>query len=536
MGTETDPLIPTAEDHEDHEEESNYSLYALVFSPNTSPPCPMVPNASYLKLSAYEKYRMYGHFPYTMFWQFLMIVLFFCQVSTFDWGIMYQGHLRKALFAGLLQDTTLLPAKNDDISNHYHHRHDVVSDLQQVLLHYHRLPDEGIMGLSVRYAGDIHGQLTSSNGTTAMMHFIAPVLALDWNTLDKMDIQMKLQLYSKMECFEWHLQWKYTMGRHRASLDLQVHHQAKYCASFLPPPTTPRAVDGVVALLALLLCLSSIRNVLKPIRLTKAYAKWNPDFAQGTLAQKWHFMTNFPFPSGWRTFFLFSEKNLIIIFVGAPAWQVLNCAASCATLAYCILHLVPSTNELSRDEGLKLWMGTASFLNCLCIPQYFSGLGGYAIITDTIQRAAPQIIRVMICFLPVMFIYVWIGTWMFGQTSHRFESYGASWVTLFSVANGDEIRATINSMYHDGSVLGFVGAAFIISYIVVFMYVVLTIIISIMEKNYVDVAKAQPVVDSPLEESVSTFLRESYSMTQEQPHRRNAPARSTVRHSRSMGQ
>lgn len=53
---------------------------------------------------------------------------------------------------------------------------------------------------------------------------------------------------------------------------------------------------------------------------------------------------------------------------------------------------------------------------------------------------------------------------------------------------GDEIRATINSLRQEADLLGALGVIYIVSFVLIFIYVLLAIVISITEKAYYDIS------------------------------------------------
>lgn len=231
------------------------------------------------------------------------------------------------------------------------------------------------------------------------------------------------------------------------------------------------ALDYTIIILASCSILASLRTLLRPLFLCQAYTRESTEFASRNFFHKLNFTLNLPVTSH------------------SKSWHARSLAASISILICATLALYPESYRLSL--WTHMWMGIAAFFTSLCIPSYFHkvfSIGHYRTIVSTINAALPKILRVLLCFFPIFAGYVVVGTMMFGTISHRFENLGGSCITLFAIANGDEIRATIKSLYLDGATTGALGTIFIVSYLVTFIYVVLTIIISIMEKSYTDVA------------------------------------------------
>lgn len=322
--------------------------------------------------------------------------------------------------------------------------------------------------------------------------------------LKEMEVYFTLRTFDRaqQDCFDWSYRFRYAYSPHRAKLHLSTSHTTAFCPGYTPDTPKRPVLDMFVVTLCLISVVLSIRSLIRPYLLCCSYSRESEDFAAQPFRAKFQFAQALEASSKPRV------------------WHLLTIAGSIATGSFSMLKSGVVIETPERDELMLLWMGVAAFFNSISLPPYFYKLvefKHYKSIWITLQKALPQIGRVLLCFSPVMLGYVLVGTLMFGSSSSRFSTVGNSWVTLFSVANGDDIRATITLLYRNSSVIGTLGTMFIMSYMIVFIYIVMTIIISIMEQSYTAIAvqveqerlKRRPPLEA--QHSLETFLNSPYS-------------------------
>jgi hypothetical protein len=136
--------------------------------------------------------------------------------------------------------------------------------------------------------------------------------------------------------------------------------------------------------------------------------------------------------------------------------------------------------RLSLRDHLRFLFATSCALQWMTLIRYLRVTARFHILGLTLHRGLPQMIQFLFGVLPIFVGYVLFGTIMFGAKVPRFQSMGATATTLFSVANGDEIHDTFNSV----AFTPLVGKIYIYSYMILFSYVVLMVCIGIIEDAF----------------------------------------------------
>ena len=188
-------------------------LYSLIFGPKSeSPPCPVVPNEVYLRMSSFEKYKQYGIFPLHSVLQFLLVVIFFIQVFTSHWDQYYEVDMRTNLQHALFSNIDKpLQVSNGNIHREYYNPDIVISDLDGIIKNYFSLPP-GNMG--IRAAIPFNSNITIvtvDNVETSVpidsFHISNPkAFCLD---LKEMTVFLSLQTTDSRKCA---LRWNFTLS------------------------------------------------------------------------------------------------------------------------------------------------------------------------------------------------------------------------------------------------------------------------------------------------------------------------------------
>ncbi|PRP83046.1 mucolipin-3-like [Planoprotostelium fungivorum] len=91
-----------------------------------------------------------------------------------------------------------------------------------------------------------------------------------------------------------------------------------------------------------------------------------------------------------------------------------------------------------------------------------------------------QVLRVIVSVIPIMFAYTIAGVYFFSYRVDGFSGYVEAFASLFSLQNGDNVRAT----FTDFSVYGFMGVIYLFTYLFFGIYVFTNIFISIIADSY----------------------------------------------------
>ena len=137
--------------------------------------------------------------------------------------------------------------------------------------------------------------------------------------------------------------------------------------------------------------------------------------------------------------------------------------------------------DLSGGEAQRLFGSLGCSFLWINILRYMQYNRNYYMVILTMRRGGPRVLRFMVGVLPIMMGYAFFGMTYFGAASDRFETFGASMVTLFAVLNGDVIRETFLNLM---PVFPVISQIYLYSFISLFIYVVLNVFIAIIEEAF----------------------------------------------------
>ena len=156
------------------------------------------------------------------------------------------------------------------------------------------------------------------------------------------------------------------------------------------------------------------------------------------------------------------------------------------TIVACVCSAITSVmgifNYESREgRAHRLFGSLGCSLLWINLVRYLQYNRNYYMVILTMRRGGPRVLRFMVGVLPIMMGYAFFGMTYFGSESDRFETFGASMVTLFAVLNGDVIRETFLNLMPIYPVM---SQVYLYSFICLFMYVVLNVFIAIIEEAF----------------------------------------------------
>ena len=181
--------------------------------------------------------------------------------------------------------------------------------------------------------------------------------------------------------------------------------------------------------------------------------------------------------------------------LGAPVtWNSLRWSDRCGffdlwfifTIVACVCSAITSVIgifDYQTKEGRihRLLGSLGCSLLWVNLVRYLQYNRNYYMVILTMRRGGPRVLRFMVGVLPIMMGYAFFGMTYFGSESDRFETFGASMVTLFAVLNGDVIRETFLNLM---PVYPVMSQVYLYTFISLFMYVVLNVFIAIIEEAF----------------------------------------------------
>ncbi|KAF1328479.1 Mucolipidin protein, partial [Globisporangium splendens] len=170
---------------------------------------------------------------------------------------------------------------------------------------------------------------------------------------------------------------------------------------------------------------------------------------------------------------------IVLSDVAKDFWFWFILALNGATMA-CFIEAWRHPFRLSLHDELCLAFAACCALQWVSLVRYLRVNTRFHILGLTLQRGLPRVAQFLAGVLPIFVGYVLFGTIMFGAKVPRFQSASATATTLFSVANGDEIHDTFNSVTYTP----WIGQIYVYSYMILFSYAVLMVCIGIIEDAF----------------------------------------------------
>lgn len=186
-----------------------------------------------------------------------------------------------------------------------------------------------------------------------------------------------------------------------------------------------------------------------------------------------------------------------------------------ATMA-CFIESWRRPYHLTLRDELCLTFAVCCALQWISLVRYLGVNARFLILGRTLQRGLPRVAQFLVGVLPVFVGYVLFGTIMFGAHVPRFQSPSATATTLFSVANGDEIHDTFNSVAYTP----WIGQIYVYTYMIIFSYVVLMVCIGIIEDSFFSAVfpASWPSLDKAEREQAERSKRRREEENQERNH------------------
>lgn len=179
-------------------------------------------------------------------------------------------------------------------------------------------------------------------------------------------------------------------------------------------------------------------------------------------------------------------------------WGFCNSLACASLILSVVLSLCQGNASLFNAGGVHTGsVGLGACLLCFSLVRWISHKRKYSAITRTLARGLPKALAYIVGVLPIFVGYVVFGVARFGMHDERFATFPTAAITLFAVLNGDEIRATfLNTVTHDF----LVAQIYLYSFTSLFIYVVLSCFVVIMELAYQELVDIQELQTSDEDE------------------------------------
>ena len=167
--------------------------------------------------------------------------------------------------------------------------------------------------------------------------------------------------------------------------------------------------------------------------------------------------------------------------------DVLIIISKILTLIICTTSHSVSSATLIANTTLS---GFAVMGACIVIISHLEHQPRFYLLIKTLKRGTPRAFKFVVGSFPILMGYALLGTVLFGGYSDKFATLDGSFVTLFALMNGDIIDDTFQSIFFESNVvLQVVSRVYLYTYIALFIYAILNILLAIMEDAYFQVKR-----------------------------------------------
>jgi len=166
-------------------------------------------------------------------------------------------------------------------------------------------------------------------------------------------------------------------------------------------------------------------------------------------------------------------------------WYVLICINDMLLISGSVI-----TELLETKKARDLWdvcsiiLGTGNLLVWIGMLRYLGFFATFNALILTLKGALPNVVRFIICAGLVYAGYTYCGWIVFAPYHFKFRTLGSTAECLFSLINGDDMFATFSMLPQKLGVVHGFSRLFLCSFVMLFIYVVLSLFIAIIMDTY----------------------------------------------------
>eukprot|EP01059_Diplonema_ambulator_P032795 TRINITY_DN6603_c0_g2_i1.p1 TRINITY_DN6603_c0_g2~~TRINITY_DN6603_c0_g2_i1.p1 ORF type:complete len:545 (+),score=91.85 TRINITY_DN6603_c0_g2_i1:136-1635(+) len=177
------------------------------------------------------------------------------------------------------------------------------------------------------------------------------------------------------------------------------------------------------------------------------------------------------------------------------SWLVAGIIGDVCVIAssICDLYIYHTSSDVGNAAlvAANAFLGMASFIQWSVFVTHLGDQPWLFLLISSLRKGTPIAFRFMAGCLPFYLGYALMGTHIFGPNCFRFITVDRSAVSLFAVLNGDVVHQTFSDMFPDQNTWAqFFSRAYLYSFIILFIYVILNIFLAIMEDTYFQIKQA----------------------------------------------
>jgi mucolipin 3 len=132
----------------------------------------------------------------------------------------------------------------------------------------------------------------------------------------------------------------------------------------------------------------------------------------------------------------------------------------------------------------SLFLGLGNMLVWFGVLRYLTFFRNYNIVILTLEKAAPQVARFLLCALLIYAGFTFSGWLILGPYHLKFRSLSTTSECLFSLINGDDMFATFSVMSSKSTMLWWFSKIYLYSFISLHIYIILSLFISVIMDAY----------------------------------------------------
>ncbi|KAK2957064.1 putative G-protein-coupled receptor family protein [Blattamonas nauphoetae] len=253
----------------------------------------------------------------------------------------------------------------------------------------------------------------------------------------------------------------------------------------------------IVSLLLLVACVWSMILIIKQFLVSRSIMKrtralYNHQFDLGRVTVPWKKIPLFARYKFFDPWYIVQFIGVIFTITGTIVQIILLlgfCPTSDPPFGISLYTTPKNTGSQPRRYSAfsfsvmcSLCLSCGALLNCIFTLRFFKWSKKYYHIVYSLRLSLPVVFRFIVGASTLFIGFTLLGTGLYSDISVNFETFGDSIVTLFAMMFGDSLLLIYRDV-EDAS--PFLAAAFLVSFTMLFICVVLNIFISIIEEGYV---------------------------------------------------
>eukprot|EP00762_Andalucia_godoyi_P002995 ANDGO_04210.mRNA.1 hypothetical protein len=180
--------------------------------------------------------------------------------------------------------------------------------------------------------------------------------------------------------------------------------------------------------------------------------------------------------------FPFARWRLVLNLV--DYWTVYATFTAMFSVVSAVVYVEAIGYAFKEDLTIAWMMGMSSLLQWVNMVRYFEFSPKLYLLILTLRNGMPGLLRFVIGVAPIFVGYAVLGTIVFGSYSLHFRTIDTSFITLFSVLNGDSVLQIFQNVFQRNVLMAIFSRVFLFSFACLFIYAVLNIFIQIMEEGF----------------------------------------------------